>query len=77
VKTDEAVRRLTKVITRKHLSLAMERSYRAWLRQYRDCLKGIPFHLPSEQKPERFLTTLAGQDAAPGTQIQAFNAIVF
>ncbi len=33
--------------------------YCAWLRRYCDYLKAIPFHFPSEQNLERFLTTLA------------------
>jgi len=62
--------RLTEVLRRKLLALAAERVYCAYL-------KGFPFHLPSQQKPQRFFTVLAGKDAAPGTQNQAFNAIVF
>ncbi len=53
--TDEAVRRLREVPRRKHLALATGRSYR-------DYLKGLPSHLPSDQKPERLLTPLAEQD---------------
>jgi integron integrase len=77
MKTNEAVCRLTEVVRRKHLSLATERSYCAWLRRYCDYIKGLPFHLPSEQKLERFLTTLAKKDVAASTQNQAFNAIIF
>ena len=62
---------------RKHLSPATERNYRARLRRYRDYLNGIPFHLPSEQKPERLLTDLVKNSVAPGTQNQASNAIAF
>ncbi len=75
--TDEAVRRVTEVIRRKHLALATERTYCAWLRRYCDFLKGLPLHLPSEHKLERFLTALALNDVASTTQNQAFNAIVF
>jgi len=74
---DEAVRRITEVIRRKHLALATERTYCAWLRRYCDFLKGLPLHLPSEHKLERFLTALAGKNVASTTQNQAFNAIVF
>jgi len=74
---DEAVRRITEVIRRKHLVLATERTYCAWLRRYCDFLKGLPLHLPSEHKLERFLTALAGKNVASTTQNQAFNAIVF
>ena len=72
---DEAVRRITEVIRRKHLALATERTYCAWLRRYCDFLKGLPLHLPSEHKLERFLTALAGKNVASTTQNQAFNAI--
>ncbi len=51
--------------------------YCAWLRRYCDYLKAIPFHFPSEQNLERFLTTLAEKDVAPSTQNQAFNATIF
>jgi integrase-like protein len=74
--TDQAVRRLTEVLRRKHLALATERSYCAWLRRYCDYLKTIPFHFPSQQKLERFLTALAKKDVAASTQNQAFNAII-
>ncbi len=74
---DEAVRRLTEVVRRKHLALATERTYCAWLRRYCDFLKGLPLQLPSEHKLERFLTALAQSDVAASTQNQAFNAIIF
>jgi integron integrase len=74
---DDAVRRLTEVVRRKHLALATERTYCAWLRRYCDFLKGLPSHLPSEQKLERFLTVLAQKNVAASTQNQAFNAIIF
>jgi hypothetical protein len=72
---DEAVRRLTEVVRRQHLALATERTYCAWLRRYCDFLKGLPLHLPSEHKLERFLTVLAQKHVAASTQSQAFNAI--
>ncbi|HEX4122210.1 MAG TPA: phage integrase N-terminal SAM-like domain-containing protein [Verrucomicrobiae bacterium] len=75
--TNEAVRRLTEVIRRKHLALATERTYCAWLRRYCDFIMGLPLPLPSEHKLERFLTVLAKKDVAASTQNQAFNAIVF
>ena len=74
---DEAVRRLTEVVRRKHLALATERTYCAWLRRYCDFLKGLPLQLPSEHKLERFLTALAQSDVAASTQNQAFIAIIF
>jgi hypothetical protein len=71
---DDAARPLTEVIRRKHLALATETGSCAWLRRYCDYLKGLPSHLPSEQKLERFLTDLATKDVAASTQNQAFNA---
>jgi hypothetical protein len=71
--TDEAIQ----VLRRKHLGLATERSYCAWLRRYCDCLKGLPSHLSSQQKPEHFLTRLAKNGVAASTQNQAFNATIF
>jgi len=75
--TEKALGRLTEVIRRKHLALATERSYRAWLRRYCNNIKGLPAHLSSEQKLERFLNALAHQNVAASTQNQAFNAIIF
>jgi hypothetical protein len=74
--TNEAVRRLTQVVRRKHLALATERTYCAWLRRYCDFLKALPLHLPRQHKLERFLTVLAQKDVAASTQNQAFNAII-
>jgi integron integrase len=73
----QAVERLTDVIRRKHLSLSTEHSYRAWLKRYCAHLNKLPPQLASEQKLERFLTTLAKDDVAASTQNQAFNAIIF
>jgi len=64
------------VVRHKHLALATERIYFAWLRRYCDFLKALPLHLPSEHKLERFLTVLAQKDVAVGTQNQAFNAVI-
>jgi site-specific recombinase XerD len=75
--TDEAVRRLGEVIRRKYVALSTERTYCAWLRRYCDFLKGLPLHLPSQHKPERFLTVLAQNNVAASTQNQAINAIAF
>ena len=74
---DEAVQPITEVIPRKHLALATERTYCAWLRRYCDLLKGLPLHLPSEHKLERFLSVLAQDHVAASTKNQPFNAIVF
>src|SRR5260370_23921358 len=77
MKTGAAVRRLAKVLRRKHLALATERSYRAWLRRYCEYLEELPFHLASEQKPERTLSALAKNYVAPATQDQAINLRMF
>ncbi|MGA2541007.1 MAG: phage integrase N-terminal SAM-like domain-containing protein [Verrucomicrobiota bacterium] len=74
--TADAVRRLTEVVQHHHLAVATEQTYCAWLRRYCDFLKGLPLHLPSEQKLERFLTALAQKDLAVSTQNQAFDAII-
>ena len=71
--TDEAVRRLTEVLRGKHLALAKERTYCAWLRRYCDFLKGLPLHMPSEHKLERFLIGLGKKDVAASTESQARN----
>jgi len=73
---DEALRRLTEVVRRKHLTLATERTYCAWLSRYCDFLKGLLLHLPSEHKLERFVTALAQKALAASTQNQAFHAII-
>ena len=75
--TDEAVRRPTEVVRRKHLELATGRNYGAWLRRYCDFLKALPLHLPSEHKWERFLTVLAQKDVTASTLRQARSAIIF
>ena len=75
--TAQALQRLTDVLRRKRLALNTEQSYCGWLRRYCDFLKTLPAALPSEQKLERFLTTLARKDVAASTQNQAFNAVLF
>lgn len=61
-----------------HKSLATERSYLHWLRQYISAVAQMPNDLPSERKMERFLTELAvKRDVSASTQAQAFNAILF
>jgi hypothetical protein len=62
---DEAVRRLGEVIRRKYVAPTTERTYCAWLRRYCDFLKGLPLHLPSQHKLERFLTALAHKSVSP------------
>jgi hypothetical protein len=74
--TGEAVRQLAEVVRRKHPALATERTCCAWLTRYCDFLKGLPLHLPSQHKLERFLTVLAKKDVAASTQNQAFDAII-
>jgi hypothetical protein len=75
--TNKAVRQLTEVVRRKHLTLATERTYCAWLRRYCDFLKRLPLLMPSEHKFERFLTVLARNDVAASTQSQAFLMRLF
>ncbi len=65
--TEKALARLAEVIRRKHLALATERSYCAWLGRYCDSLKWLPTHLSSEQKLKRFLNTLAQENVATST----------
>jgi len=77
MRTYEAVQRLTAILRRKHLALSTEQSYCAWLKRYCDHVRTLPAGLPSEQKLERFLTTLARQGVAASTQNQAFNAVLF
>jgi integron integrase len=74
---DEALKRVTDVVRRKHLARATEECYRGWLKRYCEFVVQLPAHLPSEQKLERFLTALALEDVAASTQNQAFNAIIF
>src|SRR5713101_3542851 len=65
--TDDATQRLKEAVRRELLALAAGPGYCAYLK----------IHLPSEQKPERFLIALAGEDAALSGQNQAFYALVF
>ncbi|MGA2556987.1 MAG: phage integrase N-terminal SAM-like domain-containing protein, partial [Verrucomicrobiota bacterium] len=69
--TGEAVRRLPKVVRRKHLAPATERTDCAWLRRYCDFLKRLPLRLPSEHKLERFLTVLTQEGVAASIKRQA------
>ena len=75
--TKAALEKAADVIRRKHLSLATERSYCAWLKRYCDFIVKLPAHSASEQKLEQFLTALAKDDVAASTQNQAFNAVIF
>ena len=68
---------LAKIIRRKHLARAEENSFSAWLRRYCNNLKGLPVHIMSEQRLERFLSALAKNDMSSGTAYQAFNAVIF
>ena len=70
---DDAMHRLVEVIRRKLLAPATERSFM----RYCEYLEGLPFHLPSEQKPERFRTALAGKGVAASTQNQVLSATIF
>jgi hypothetical protein len=77
MRTDEAVCGLSEVIQRKYLALATQRGGRAWPRRYYDFLARHPFHLSSDQKPERVMTDLATKDVAASSQNQAFSAVAF
>ena len=77
MKRDVAVGKLAEVIQRRHLARSTGRSYRGWLVRYCDFIKAFPSHVSSEQKVERFLTSLAREDVAASTQNQAFNAVIF
>jgi len=66
--TNEAVQRLTEVVQRKHLALALERTCCVWLRRYCDFLKGLPVHLPSEHMLERFVIFGKGVATSPGVK---------
>ena len=68
---------LTRRVRRKHLSYAIEKSYRAWAQSYIRALPKYPTAWPSEKKAEAFLTGLAQRDVAAATQNQALNAIAF
>ncbi len=72
----EAARRLKEVIRHIPLALAMKRTCCPWPRRYSDCLKGLPLHLPSQHKLDRFLTVLTTEDVAASTQNQDFNAVI-
>jgi len=71
------VRRLTEVVRRKYLAIEKERTYCAWLRRYCDFFKGLPLHLPSEHKLERFLTRLGGFEGVDMRKCLKINALIF
>ncbi len=70
------MRRLAEAVRRKHLALAAERTYCAWLRRYCDFLTGLPLRMPREHKLELFLTVPDWNGGATSAQNQAFNAII-
>ena len=73
-----AIERLRCVLRRQHKALSTESTYIYWLRHYVSALRHMPDSLSSEQRLERFLSSLArNRDAAASTQNQAFNAILF
>ena len=64
------------MLRRQHKALATEKAYLFWLRRYIAAVLRMPRHLSSEQKLERFLSTLARERAvSASTQNQAFNAL--
>ena len=64
---NEALNRITEVMRHKHLARTIEQSYRARLKRYCEFVVKLPAHLPSEQKVERFLISLALDDVWAGT----------
>lgn len=75
-----AIQRLIEVCRRQHKSLATERTYSLWLRDYCRFIASAKLDpaLASERKLEAFLTMLARQrNVSASTQNQAFNAILF
>ena len=78
MRATEAVRRMREVIRRQPMALSTEQAHVHWSRRYVGALQGIPPTLPSEKKPERFLSQLAlRRGVAASTQNQAFNAVAF
>jgi integron integrase len=77
MKEAEILSRLSDVCRRKHLSLATEKSYAAWVRSYSRAVRAMPRKWTSEQKTEAFLTRIARQNVAAATQNQALNAVAF
>ena len=73
---NDALKWITDVMRRKQLALATEQNYRDCLKRYCEFVVKLPAHLSSEQKMERFLTALVGEDVAARTQNQAFDAII-
>lgn len=74
---DNAIGLLRKFIRLKHLSYSTEDSYVYWLVQFCRFASTVKESLTSEQKIEKFLTSLALKDVSASTQNQAFNAILF
>ncbi len=76
--TASAVQKLVEVARRQHKSLATERTYAGWLKQFCAYMPRINPLLASEQKVEAFLTHLAkDRDVAASTQNQAFQSLMF
>lgn len=74
----QAITQMRQVLRRQHKSLSTEETYVHWLRHFIGALSQMPRDLPSEQKVERFLTSLAlKRQVAASTQNQAFNAIMY
>lgn len=75
--TEGATQLLRNAIRMRHLSWSTEETYAHWLVQFCGFVRTVPTGLPSEQKIERWLTSLALKDVAASTQNQAFNAVLF
>ena len=76
MKKDEAVQLLRDKMRLKHLAWKTEQSYVSWVRKYMDFVSLQPAGLSSEQKMERWLSSMASSVSA-STQNQAFNAVLF
>lgn len=59
------------------MAYSTEETYTHWLVQFCRYVKTVPASLSSEQKLERWLTSLALADVSASTQNQAFNALLF
>jgi integron integrase len=73
-----ATRLLQEVCALRHLAISTEKTYVHWLGRYAAFLKDPKFKtMPTEDKLEAFLTSLALTGVSASTQNQAFNALLF
>ena len=71
-----AIAEMERVIRLRHMSLSTEKTYIHWLKRYMAYVADLPITLSSEEKMERWLSSLAPSVSA-STQNQAFNAVLF